>query len=135
MGADRLMAVVEWNQPSALALVGLALERGMKDAGEIMVAEAESVLSVPYPPASAPGSPPRRRTGVLATSHVANVERRASEVRLRVGVPSGSPAAARAAALAKGTRKMAARPWLPVVARNSRSMVRDTVVAALRRAL
>ncbi len=67
---------------------------------------AKELITEPYPPASAPGQPPHRRTGRLraSISHSA-VDQSTLTVRVGTNVKYGMY-------LELGTRKMAARPWL-----------------------
>ena len=72
--------------------------------GREFVAAARELLSRPYPPASKPGEPPRRRTGRLVRSLNYRVRRRPLGVSLGADAPY-------AGFLDEGTRRMKPRPF------------------------
>jgi hypothetical protein len=103
-----------WNQDRVISRArGVMLARA-QNAAEAAEQQVKARLGEAHPPASAPGQPPRRRTGALQRSIVGAV--RATVARIRVQVSAAAPYARM---LQQGTRKMAARPFLglPIDAR------------------
>lgn len=104
--------VVDWHGEEIMEDIAKAVVAGLDAAGEALVEKYQRMLNVPYPPASRPGQPPHRRSGGLGRAQTHRVARDAFGVALIVGVPTSSPVAAQASALAKGTGRMKARPWI-----------------------
>ena len=88
-----------------------ARKRGVMIA-EQLAKEIREMISVPYPPASRPGKPPRRRSGKLLRS--VKVVRTATGARVQIG--KGLPGLY-ASYLEYGTRKMLPRPMLKTAMR------------------
>jgi HK97 gp10 family phage protein len=80
--------------------------------------------------ASKPGDAPRKRTGTLQKSVAAEVIRKDGAVVIRVG-----SAVPYARFLERGTRKMAARPWLRPGILEMKDRLQRDFLAAVRRAL
>jgi hypothetical protein len=77
--------------------------RRLNRSGVEVVDKVREAISKPYPPASSPGNPPHRRTGALWRSIFA------TEGNDRVTVAASEP---HGEYLQRGTRRMAARPFL-----------------------
>lgn len=114
---------VIWRGDDVLREIEAAVVTGMEIAGTAMRASTVRSLSTPFPPASAPGNPPHRRSGGLAGAVDSRVSRQGRNVVLSVGVPTGSRVRRQAEALQKGTSRMAARPFLPEVDRATTTVV------------
>jgi HK97 gp10 family phage protein len=89
------------------AAFGAAIHREMgrrlNRSGVEVVTKVREAINKPYPPASSPGNPPHRRTGALWRSVFA------TEAKDKVTVAADAP---HAEFLERGTRRMAARPFL-----------------------
>lgn len=93
---------IEWRVRNA---VGDALD----DLGRRLVWRVRRALNIPYPPASEPGHPPHRRTGLLRNSIFTTVNRHQLVLHLRV-----DEEAFYWKFLERGTIKMAPRPFLGI---------------------
>ena len=87
-----------------LRAVERAAERGVRAAAKVLRERCRQAVGTPYPPASQPGDPPRRRSGAGRESIVAVAE--PGGLAARVG------ARGHLALLEFGTRRVARRPWL-----------------------
>lgn len=98
---------IKWYGPKVEANVRDETWRRMEAATVLVSNRAKVLISEPYPPPSAPGEPPHRRTGRLRASVAREVVREGSATVGRVGtnVKYGRW-------LELGTSRMAARPWL-----------------------
>lgn len=86
--------------------------KGMKVAGEAMVKANQAKLNVPGPEPSPPGQPPHRQSGDLHDDQSYWLTGETTErPELHVGVRPDARSVLYAALLAKGTSRMAARPW------------------------
>lgn len=65
MAADFGLARFRWNGGSAPWVVRNAIADGMERAAVVVRRTMRRLISVPYPPASAPGESPHKRTGNL----------------------------------------------------------------------
>lgn len=110
-----------------------ALLVGLGNAGQVLHRRAVEVVNVPYPPASRPGEPPRRRSRTLQRGLTVWVERVGRGGIAHMGWRKGHPDYAEY--LARGTRRMAARPTMPVVLADRGKDALATVAEALKRAL
>jgi hypothetical protein len=128
------MGVVAWNGPQILSTVEAAAVRAMETAGAALATSTKARVSTPYPPASAPGEAPHLRSGGLHDAIGSQVTRGGRTVTLKVGVPADSAVLAQARALASGTGRMAARPFMDSAA-TVRAMVTEAVAGAVRSAL
>jgi hypothetical protein len=97
------MAKVTWNADLALGPLWDALAAGLDRGGRHLVESIRRAVAQPFPPASAPGQPPHRRTGTYQASFDHAVD--ADHLKLYVG--SDDP---KAAGLELGTSRVAARP-------------------------
>ena len=80
-----------------------AMRRALQRVAPKMVAELQAVINKPYPPASQPGSPPHKRTGLLQNTLQAVV---VGHNRIQIlGVDYGG-------FLEHGTQNIAPRPFL-----------------------
>lgn len=120
----------EWHGDAILDKLGLALVRGLDDAGAIAVRSERDLLAVPGPPASAKGDPPHRRSGNLQAAQDHRVER---EHRGGVLVVEGAriPNAAASYAGIVANR----RPWLRKGVDDAKGRIVATVADSLRREL
>lgn len=100
-----------WYGPQISRRIAAAVAAGMAAGGSLAKVATRDVLNTPFPPASAPGQAPHRRTGGLLRANDASIRSLPGAIELRVGVPAGSPNAAVAGYLAGGTSRMAPRPW------------------------
>lgn len=129
-------SILIWHGPAISRKVASAVAAGLAAGGSLAKVEARSVLNTAYPPASSPGQPPHKRTRGLLQAQDASLRTFPGGVELRLGVKPGSPVEAQARALARGTSRMAARPWLDVtwqrVAGRVLAAVTDSVRSALR---
>lgn len=124
---------LDWNDAVVKRRIEEALYVGLGNAGQVLHRRATDVVNVPYPPASRPGEPPHRRTRTLQRDLTVWLERVPGGAVMHMGWRRGRPDYAEY--LAKGTRRMAARPALPEVWRTRGHDAIATVVEALRRAL
>ena len=107
------------------ARLGALLTAGARRWARKMVVEIQQSISMPYPPASAPGMPPHRRTGRLLRSMQSSVSRVGRVVRVQYGATARSPKrkAPYPAYLQRGTRRMAPRPYLDLTGRRIRQLL------------
>jgi len=122
---------VIWNGDRTLAGLESTVARAMEGAGSALVSATKARVSAPYPPASRPGQPPHRRSGGLQGAMASRVSRSAGAVTLSMGVHASSPVADQAKALARGTGRMAPRPFLGDLATTTDSVV-DAITTAVR---
>lgn len=89
-------------------------------------------ISTPWPPASAPGQPPHRRTGRLHTGIMKFTGIHGNSVRgIMVSQrPGGDPAVP--SYLEHGTNRMAARPYMRRSFERVRAVVHDQIMNVLR---
>lgn len=125
---------VTWRGDDILAQVSAAVATAMDSAGKALSTQTKAKIATPFPPASRPGQPPRRRSGGLIGAVDSRTERSGRNVTLRVGVPASSPVRRQAEALQGGTGRMAARPFVPT-ATVATALVVDAVTDAVRSAL
>ena len=98
---------VQWQGDRATRGLSATLHRRMQRGAALVQADARRLVSTPYPPASRPGQPPRRRTGRLMNSIVATVSQRGRSIVLSL-----TARVRYARFLELGTVRMAARPFL-----------------------
>lgn len=129
------MADVElrWYAAQVTKVLEDAVLVGLGNAGQVLYRRAVTVVDKSYPPASQPGEPPRKRSGVLQRGLTVWIERVPGGGIVHMGWRRDNPVYARY--LAGGTRRMAARPTMPVVLRDRREDAIATVGEAVRRAL
>lgn len=101
---------VNWQGPRVLEFFRGRMQARVRASADLVASHAQSLVSIPYPPASSPGNPPHRRTGLLRSSIRAEVVRGGFGFgrfygRVIADVPYAS-------FLERGTRRMAARPFL-----------------------
>lgn len=123
------MSTLTWHGADVLRAVEVGMLEGLRDGGELIVAEAQHLLDKPYPPASRRGQIPRKRSGALQRSQNAFVEQVESDFYLHVGVEPSAEAGDYAAIVHRD------RPWVPTAIANARALVVDAVEASLRRRL
>ncbi len=99
-----------WKQDRIVVRVRAVMLRRAQFAAETLEREVRARVGDPYPPASAPGQPPHRRTGALQRSIQGFVKPLA--MKIRVGLSIAAPYAK---FLQRGTTRMAARPFLGTV--------------------
>jgi HK97 gp10 family phage protein len=120
------VASFKWEGGKVTAKVHNALADAIDYAASRLVKRIRRVLNIPYPPASSPGSPPHRRSGLLRSSVYYEMSRRRLVAYLRV-----DEAAFYWRFLEYGTSRMAARPFLGVTV----DAMRPTIAIELRRAM
>jgi hypothetical protein len=98
------MANLTVNVAEALGLVEAAAQAGLEAAATFYAEAVRQAVATPYPPASAPDSPPHLRTGTLQASVGWNP--------LPGGGAEMGSGLDYAMWLETGTRRMAARPFL-----------------------
>jgi HK97 gp10 family phage protein len=105
------VATLSVNVGAALGLVEKASEAAAQAAAEFLARAVRAAVATPFPPPSAPLTPPHRRSSVLQNSI------RAEKTAEGWSVGSNAPYAAW---LETGTRRMAPRPFmLPTVLANA----------------
>lgn len=75
----------KWNGPQIVAKVGDIMEKRLRRAAEFLVGQIRKALNQPYPPASRPGQPPHKRTGILASSIAYEIHRAGDRITATVG--------------------------------------------------
>jgi hypothetical protein len=124
---------LQWNADAITRRLEEAVLIGLGNAGQVLHRRAVSVVDKPYPPASQPGEPPRKRSGILQKGLTVWIEKVPGGGIMHMGWRMDNPVYARH--LVDGTWKMKARPTMPVVFRDRAADVVQTVAEALRRAL
>ncbi len=115
------MAIVRWHGKAVQFKVKAGMRKNLTAAALFVVRKVKESLAVAGPtktspgtPASKPGEPPHRRTGMLSRSITHEVT--ATTARVGTNVKYGK-------FLETGTSKMAARPYLrPAVIKNRRKI-------------
>lgn len=103
------MAEFKWHGKQIEWRVRNAVADALDDLGRRLVWRVRRALNIPYPPASDPGNPPHRRTGLLRDSIFTTVNRHQLVLHLRVDEETFYWKF-----LEYGTIKMAPRPFLGV---------------------
>lgn len=104
------MTSIEWKGDQFLERHRVALESTMNQLGDRIVVELHESVNTPYPPSSEEGTPPHRRTGLLATGIRQNTE--ASEGGVTTDIISDRIGGLVPVYLEFGTSKMAERPYM-----------------------
>ena len=99
---------VVWNGRKVFATTRLQAKGRLQVGARTAREDLRRLVGTPYPPASTPGTPPHRRTGRLQRSVFSEVRERAKSISVYIGAR-----APYAGYLQRGTRRMAARPFLP----------------------
>jgi hypothetical protein len=94
--------------PSVVDAIAESVGRTLADGAVLMVREQQEILALTYPPPSAAGEPPHRRSGLLQASAYAAVD---AEDKDRPVLTCGN-AAPHAEFLEEGTERMEKRPFL-----------------------
>ena len=96
------------------------LTYAMRNVGRKSVNIIKKSIAIDYPPASDPGEPPHKRTGLLYRSIATGTQTIGNEITLNLTVDTPC-----AAYLEYGTRKMAARPYVEKVVQQHYDMLLD----------
>lgn len=101
----------------------------MRKVGEEILADLQRTVGKGYPPASAPGQPPHRRTGELQNSFTVRLEGEGSaDVVMYI-----ESTADHSAYLEYGTSRMAARPFLAPLRKKWTPIIHRRLAAAAAR--
>lgn len=92
----------------------------VETAAECVQAHAHFLVDEPYPPASAPGDPPHKRTGELQDGIEVIMGESANEIFGSIGTSVGH-----GRDLEFGTKKMQSRPWLLRSLKETKSKVKQ----------
>ena len=105
------MPITRDNTPRFIERVEAATVAALRGYGREMVRDIRGLIGTPYPPASRPGTPPHTRTGQLIEGVGAYVT--AGDNIAELTVSSSRESRPKVPFwLEKGTRKMAARPFM-----------------------